>query len=179
MSRLPLHTLESAPEAARPYLSAVTKDSPTILNFQAHMAHAPIVIASYAGIRQALAEQGSFDLKTRAAIMLAASDALGSAYPLAVNKFLAARAGWRPDQIPALSAGHLAEDGKLNALLAVAREAATGRGKVTEAAWNAALDSGWSDTDLAETFAYVGSWPTSPTSSRSPTPKSTRSSADR
>jgi hypothetical protein len=39
--------------------------------------------------------------------------------------------------------------------VAVAREIAGSTGYVTDAAWQAALDAGWGDTELAELFAHV------------------------
>jgi len=156
MSRLPSYTNASVPEAALPYLRAVTHDLPAPLNFQAQMAHAPAVIASYAGIRRALTEYGTLDPKTRTAIMLAASDALHAAYPVAVNTRLAGLAGWTPEQISALRAGHSATDPALAALLTLVRQAAGNIGHVEDTAWAAAAGAGWSDGQLAEAFAYLG-----------------------
>ena len=53
---------------------------------------------------------------------------------------------------------------KLGALLAVAREAAAHAGRVEDSTWFDALDAGWTDTQLTETFvcialtAFVGSF---------------------
>lgn len=44
---------------------------------------------------------------------------------------------------------------KTDALLGVAREAAANCGRVSDATWARAVASGWSDEQLAETFAYL------------------------
>ncbi len=46
-------------------------------------------------------------------------------------------------------------DAKLDALLAVARQAATRVGEVDEATWQQARDAGWRVGELAELFAYL------------------------
>jgi alkylhydroperoxidase family enzyme len=46
-------------------------------------------------------------------------------------------------------------DPKLQALLTVAREQISGLGNVSDAAWQAALDAGWTDAQLAESTIVV------------------------
>jgi hypothetical protein len=48
-----------------------------------------------------------------------------------------------------------AEDPKLGALLALVREQAGTVGNVQDSTWQAALDAGWSDAELAESAAVV------------------------
>jgi alkylhydroperoxidase family enzyme len=158
VTRIPIHTLASAPDAARPLLEAVAQRSLAagkLLNIHAAMAHAPVVLASYMGIRQALDEHGTFDPKTRAAILLTVSTVGRCAYTQAVNTLLAKRAGWTDWETAALRSGGFLDDAKLAALLAVAGEAAGNAGHVGETTWQTALDAGWSDEQLAEAFAYV------------------------
>ena len=50
-------------------------------------------------------------------------------------------------------------DPTLAALLAVAREIAGNVGYASDAAWQAAPDAGWGDTELAELFAHVAANP--------------------
>ena len=67
----PMHTLESAPVAARPVLETLVARSPTPgvpINLHAQMAHAPSVLIGYMAMRKALDEHGTFDPKTRTAI---------------------------------------------------------------------------------------------------------------
>ncbi|MGH3370682.1 MAG: hypothetical protein ACRDPR_11835 [Nocardioidaceae bacterium] len=50
--------------------------------------------------------------------------------------------------------GHV-NDAELDTLAQVAREAVENTGAVSDAAWQAALEAGWSDTDLADAFASI------------------------
>ena len=158
MSRIPMHTLESAPVAARPVLETLVARSPTPgvpINLHAQMAHAPSVLIGYMAMRKALDEHGTFDPKTRTAILLTVAAADKCAYTVALNTLIARQAGWNEDETLALRKGHV-QDVKLAALLAVARQSATNHGHVDEPTWQTALDAGWTDAQLAEAFAFVG-----------------------
>jgi hypothetical protein len=126
MDRIPAHTIDDAPDASRPLLGSFAASSPTgaPLRFQAQMAHAPAVLASYASLRRAIR--------------------------------IGLGAGWSPDVVTRLQAGTGSGDPKLDALLAVVVSAARTTGKVKDVVWQHARDSGWSDAQLAESFAYLG-----------------------
>ena len=96
MSRIPSHTIEDAPAAARPLLEGLLQFSPTgrPLNLHAQMAHAPAVLEAYVGIRRATSGAGSLDQPTRVAVMLASAVAADSQYTLAILSMLALRSGW-------------------------------------------------------------------------------------
>jgi Carboxymuconolactone decarboxylase family len=157
MTRIPSHTIEDAPAAARPLLADVIQFSPTgrLLNLHAQMAHAPAVLDAYVSIRRAAAQHGTLDQPVRTALMLAVAVAGGSDYALAVISLLALRSGWRPDQVTALRAGQDLGQPGTDALLAVIREAAAGAGRVSDASWDRAVAAGWTGGQLAEAFAYL------------------------
>jgi alkylhydroperoxidase family enzyme len=158
MARIPAHTIEDAPAAARPLLAEMIGFSPTgrLLNMHAQMAHAPAVLEAYVSIRRAAARHGTLDERTRTALMLVAASADASPYALAIISALALRSGWQPDQVAALLAGRDAGEDKLGALTGVVREAAANSGRVSDATWEAAAGQGWGDEQLAEAFAYLG-----------------------
>ncbi len=116
MSRLPVHTVDSAPDASRDALKGLEARVGKVLNIYGGMAHSPAVLHAYVALNQAITEHSSLDAATREAIALAVG---------AVND------------------------------CAVAREAATDVGAVSDTTWQAALDAGWSDTELADAFASV------------------------
>jgi hypothetical protein len=158
MARIPTHTIEDAPAAAKPLLTEMIQFSPSgrLLNMHAQMAHAPAVLEAYVSIRRATARHGTLDQQARTALMLVAAAADASPYALAIISLLALRSGWREDQVKALLAGqHVGED-KLDALTGVIREAAANSGRVRDATWRSAAAQGWSDEQLAEAFAYLG-----------------------
>jgi hypothetical protein len=155
MSRIPTHTVDSAPPASRVLLESIVHASPTgrPLNFQAQMGGAPAVLASYVGLRRAGDEHGTLDPKVRAAVMLTAAAALANDYARAIASMLARRGGWAEPQIVALIEGTGLADERLDALLAVVRQAAADGGHVKDDTWQAALARGWSAGQLAEAFA--------------------------
>lgn len=108
MSRIPTHTLETAPEVTRPVREALVARSPRAgapINLHAQMAHSPSVLIGYMAMRKALDEHGTFDPKTRAAILLTVADADTCAYTIALNTLIARQAGWTEDETLALCDG--------------------------------------------------------------------------
>jgi catechol 2,3-dioxygenase-like lactoylglutathione lyase family enzyme len=119
------------------------------------MANAPAVLLGYMAMRQALDDYGTLDRQTRAAILLTVAAADDCAYTIALNSLIAQQAGWDSARIEALWHG-ATDDSKLAALLRVVRQAARDRGRVDEPTWQGARRAGWSDSELAEAFAFVG-----------------------
>jgi alkylhydroperoxidase family enzyme len=158
MTRIPSHTVEDAPEASRALLAETLQFSPTgrLLNMHAQMAHAPAVLDAYTSIRKATARHGTLDPAVRAALMLATAVSGDNEYARAIISTLARRSGWPPEQMDALLAGKDLGEEKTDALLGVVREAAANSGHVSDATWARATGQGWSDEQLAETFAYLG-----------------------
>jgi Carboxymuconolactone decarboxylase family len=112
------------------------------LNLHTQMVTAPVVLSAYVGIRRAIEAHGTVDLRTRFSLMLAVSATTGCEYTQPVDRVLTSRAGMPPDQVDAVVAGAPTADPALDALLALAREAARNAGRVTDAAWGAATDAG-------------------------------------
>jgi len=153
MSRIPVQTLETAPEQARP--TRLTRRTGRLLNIHAEMATAPVVLAAYAGISDALAKQSSFDARTREAIALAVGAQDGCDYCQAAHTPTAIKSGLSEAETIAIRREDVPFDPKLAALLAVVREAAANVGEVSDATWSAALQAGWSEVELSEAFAHL------------------------
>jgi alkylhydroperoxidase/carboxymuconolactone decarboxylase family protein YurZ len=157
MTRLPIETLASAPASTIPQLEKGRAAAGKVLNLHGQMAHAPTVLGAYWAMREAVEQHATLEPKVRAAVMLTVSAVPGSEYSLAVNKMLAARAGWAPDEIAALSvAVPLDTDDRTAAMVEVIRQAAADEGHVREQTWNTALEAGWTTGDLGEAFAVLG-----------------------
>jgi alkylhydroperoxidase family enzyme len=137
MTRIPSHSIEDAPQAARSLLAEMVQFSPTgrLLNLHAQMAHAPAVLEAYVSIRRATARHGTLEGPIRSALMLAAAVHHGSEYGLAIISMLALRSGWRRDQVEVLVAGKDLGEEKTDALIGVVREAAANSGHVSDLAW--------------------------------------------
>jgi alkylhydroperoxidase/carboxymuconolactone decarboxylase family protein YurZ len=126
-----------------------------LLNMHLQMARSPLVLDQYTALRRAIGSHATLDLRSRAAVSVAASAAGRGQYTLAVNGMLARRAGWSDEQVAAIAGGRACGDAKIDALLAVVREAAVGDGAVGSTTWHAAMVAGWTTTDLAETYGYL------------------------
>lgn len=156
MSRIPAHTLDDAPEAARATLEKYAhRNHGTPRNIYAGMAHAPIVLEAYDALAGVIVRQSSFDPRTREAIALAVGAQDGCRYCQSAHTLAAVAAGFTEEQVIAIRRGEVDFDPKLGALLGLARETAANVGHASEGAWKLALDAGWSDTELAELFAHV------------------------
>ncbi|MCG2623671.1 carboxymuconolactone decarboxylase family protein [Arthrobacter sp. I2-34] len=149
MPRIPVHT----PEESRAHVARPERKTGRLLNIHAEVAHCPVVIAAYRGISQAIAEHGTFDARTRKAIVPAVGNQNGRDYCRAAYTLSARKADLTNEQILTVCAGEVGFDDRLAAITEVARAADTGN--VPEVVWQAALDAGWSDTELAEAFAHL------------------------
>lgn len=158
MSRIATHTIEDAPDASRPLLQKIAQSSPTgrPLNLHAQMAHSPAVLAAYTSLRAVTAEHGTLDPKVSWALNLATAATVGNDYMIGLASRFARMNGWTEAQIAALQTGTTTGDARIDALTRVVREAAANSGNVTNAAWKAAQQTGWSDEHLTEAFAFLG-----------------------
>jgi len=157
LSRIELHTPETAPPSSRPIFERVIEASPGlpfILNIWAAMAESALTLEAYMALREAIEHRATLDPRVRSAVSLAVGDAIGGRYSPAINERIAARAGWSPAEIGAFRRGE-SQDARLRPLLALVREAATAVGHVTDATWLAARSAGWAASELAEAFTIV------------------------
>ena len=155
MPRIPVHTLDDAPQASRDHLGALAKKMGKVLNIHGEMAHAPVVLAAYAGIQAAIAEHGTFDARTREAIALTVGAVDRCDYCQSAHTVSGRKAGWSEEEMVAIRAGRVEGDAKLAALLSVVAEATGELGNVDDVTWKAALAAGWTSEELAEAFVYV------------------------
>lgn len=64
MARIPVHTLDSAPENSRDQLKALEAKFGKVLNIHGEMAHSPVVLQSYVALQSVIADYGSYDART-------------------------------------------------------------------------------------------------------------------
>lgn len=155
MPRIPVHTIDDAPADSVAALQKIAKQTGKVLNIHAEMAHSPVVMAAYAGIADAIAQHGSFDARTREAIALAVGAVNSCHYCQSAHTISATRAGLTQEQSLAIRSGSGIDDPALDTMLAVVRDAAANAGSVADTTWTAALDAGWTATELTEAFAHL------------------------
>jgi AhpD family alkylhydroperoxidase len=155
MARIPVHSVESAPEPSRDSLEALESKLGKVLNIHGEMAHSPVVLNAYAALQQVIAEHGTFDAATREAIALVVGNVDRCSYCQSAHTVGAKAAGLTAEQTVAIRNGSYQDDPKLAALLALVRESAATVGAVEDSTWRAALDAGWSDTELTEASVHI------------------------
>ena len=154
MPRIPVHTVESAPEASRDALKALAQKYGKVLNIHGEMAHSPAVLHTYLAIQDVLREHATVDAATREAIALAVGNEDDCGYCQAAHTAAGSAAGLSDEQMLDIRRGTV-EDPKLDALLRLAREYTANVGTTSDATWQAAVDAGWSDEQLTELSAHV------------------------
>jgi AhpD family alkylhydroperoxidase len=120
MPRVPVHTVQSAPEGSRDDLKALEAQFGKVLNIFGEMAHAPTVIGLFAAAEGTIAERTSLDRKTREAIHLTVAQVNECRYCQSAYTGAAKMAGFSDDEAIAIRRGHVDFDERLAALLPVA-----------------------------------------------------------
>jgi AhpD family alkylhydroperoxidase len=154
VTRIPVHTVESAPEGSRDVLEALEAKFGKVLNIHGAMAHSPAVLQTYAAIQSALQDHATLDARTREAIALAVAAVDECSYCQAAHTAGGKAAGLTGQETVDIRRGTV-DDPALDALLALVREQAAHVGHVEDSTWQQALDAGWSDAQLTETSAVV------------------------
>jgi AhpD family alkylhydroperoxidase len=154
MTRIPVHTVDSAPEGSRDALKALEAEFGKVLNIHGAMAHSPAVLETYAAIQSALQDKGTLNAKLREVIALAVANVDDCSYCQAAHTAGGKAAGLSEQEAIGIRRGQV-DDLKLAALVTLVREQAANVGHVQDSTWQAALDAGWSDSELTETSAVV------------------------
>ena len=144
---------EQVPADSKPTLDRVTKDIGLTSNMMAIWAQSPIAANSSAALLGAVSK--TLDVKTRASIGLAVSEANGCSDCLALHSFTAEHMAKLPaDEIIQARKGH-ASDPKRDAAIQFARKVIETRGKVSDADLKAVSDAGYTDAKVMEIVALV------------------------
>ena len=155
MARIPVHTLDSAPENSRDQLKALEAKFGKVLNIHGEMAHSPVVLQSYVALQSVIADHGSYDARTREAIALAVGNVDECSYCQAAHTGGGKAAGLSDNEMIAIRRDEVKFDAKLAALLSLAREYTRDVGNVSDATWHAALDAAWTEEQLTELSVHV------------------------
>ena len=154
-SRTTVHTVDDAPEKGRDELQALKQQFGKVINIHGAMASSPVVLQSYVALQQVIGDYGTFDAATREAIALAVGNVDECTYCQSAHTMGAESAGLTEEQTVSIRNGRVDFDPKLAALLEVAREATGHKGHVQDSTWQAALDAGWTGTELTELTVHV------------------------
>ncbi len=154
MTRIPVHSVDSAPEGSRDALKALEAQFGKVLNIHGAMAHSPAVLETYVAIQDALRDKGALDKKLREIVALAVANVDECSYCQAAHTLGGKAVGLSESDTIAIRRGQV-DDPKLQALVTLVREQAGNLGHVQDSTWQSALGAGWSDAELTETSAVV------------------------
>ncbi len=154
-ARLPIHDVSSAPEASREALARRSARGSRAINIFGAMANSPALINVYDLFESHLAEHSNLDNATRQAIHLTVAAVNDCDYCQAAYTAAAKRAGFTVEEAIAIRQGALPDKPKLQALITLTRQIADNRGYVDESVWSDALEAGWSEEEILDTYADV------------------------
>ncbi|MDX1620868.1 MAG: carboxymuconolactone decarboxylase family protein [Nitriliruptorales bacterium] len=155
MPRVPVHTIDDAPEQSRETLAALSEKMGKTLNIHGEMAHSPALINAYAAYESALREHTSLDESVRQAIHLTVANVNHCDYCQAAYTGAAKKTGFDEETTVAIRKGEVPGDEKLTTALRLAREIAANKGEVGDGTWKDAVEAGWSEEQLLEIYAEV------------------------
>lgn len=155
MSTIPLHTVESAPAAARPMLEQAQQQLGFVPNLYGHLAEAPAALGAYFDL-SARFEQTAFDPVERQVVLLAVSAEHGCEFCVAAHSMIARHMADAPAEVvDALRDGRALEDPRLDTLARFTRRVVRDRGHVDDASVQAFLDAGFEPHHVLEVVLGV------------------------
>jgi uncharacterized peroxidase-related enzyme len=155
MTQLPIHTLTSAPEAARPLLAQVHKALGFVPNLYATFAESPPVLQGYLALSGIL-DKGTLTPAEQELLHVAISTENACTYCVAAHSTLAGMKRIDRDTLEAVRTGHALPDAKLNTLIDLTREAIRRKGLVSGPTRAAFLAAGYTEAQLLEVIAHIG-----------------------
>lgn len=155
MSRLPIQTLDSAPEAAKPFLQNALKGSGFIPNLLGVLANAPAALETYVTV-SGLNGKADLGLPEREVVQLIAATTHGCDFCVAGHTAVAFNKAKLPEEvIAALREQRELPDARLEALAAFARESIATRGAVSDAGLAAFRAAGFTDGNALEVLLGI------------------------
>lgn len=155
MTRLTLHTAESAPEASRPLVEQALKNNGFLPNLIGILANAPLALETYVAVG-GINARASLTLAEREVVQITAARLHGCDFCVAGHSSVALRkAGLDAAAVVALQNGQATGDARLDAVLAFTISVIAHRGNVSDADLQAFLAGGFSQAQALEVVLGV------------------------
>lgn len=154
MSSFPIHTVESAPAAARETLEAATKKFGFLPNLLGELAAAPAALKAYVTLNELLS-QTSLSPVAQQVLLASVSMVNGCHYCVAAHTASLKMAGLADDQIAELRAGRPLADAKLDALRVFAITVVEERGVIEPTDLQRFVDAGYAREQALEVLVGV------------------------
>lgn len=154
MAEFTIHTLDSAPAAAKPTLQAAARKFGFLPNLLGELAAAPAAVEAYVTLGRLL-EQTSFGPLEQQLLLTTVSVANGCQYCVAAHSAGLRMSGMEQDQIDAVRHGRTLADSRLEGLRSFATAVVEGRGRVSDDDLQAFFDAGYRPEQVLEVLVAV------------------------
>ncbi|WP_109476905.1 carboxymuconolactone decarboxylase family protein [Paraburkholderia sp. C35] len=155
MSRLQLHTADTAPSDSRPFLERSLANNGFLPNLVATLANSPAATSAYFTLGEINAK-GSLSLAEREIIQIVAATIHGCGFCVAGHTAVALKKAQLPDAIvQAARHGEPIEDLRLNAVASLTRDIIASRGAVSDSALAAFREAGFDDRNALDVVLGV------------------------
>lgn len=151
----PVHTIESAPEAAKETLTAAKNAYGFVPNLLAVMAEAPALVKAYVALSR-IFDETSLTPTERQVVLLTTSYENGCEYCVAAHSVIAGMQKVPTDAVQAIRDGRPIADKKLEALHRFTAAIVTTRGFPTESDTKAFIAAGYSKAQALDVVLGVG-----------------------
>lgn len=155
MSRLTLHTLESAPANSRPFVEKAIANNGFLPNLIGVLANAPAALETYLTV-SGLNARASLTLGEREVVQITAARLHGCGFCVAGHTAVALKkAELDTPVVCSLQFGNATGDVRLDALAAFTREVVATRGAVSDEAYGAFTAAGFGEAQALEVLLGV------------------------
>ncbi len=155
MPRLTVQTLESAPEASRPYLAKAKAKNGFIPNLLGVLANAPVALETYLTVSE-INSRSSFSLAEREVVQITAATYHGCTFCVAGHTAIAYKQGNLPEAlVEALRQQQTLPDAKLDALAVFTKAVIRTRGAVGADELQHFLAAGYGEQQVLEAILGV------------------------
>jgi len=154
MTKFKVHTIESAPDAAKPALQKLKDSVGLIPNLAAAMSESPTLIEAFVALR-GVYQSGSFNPIEREVISLSNAVANKCGWCVAAHSTFARKANTPPDILESLRAGQSPADTRLKALSDFAQKMTITRGRLSEEDLQAFFAAGYTQAQALEVIVGV------------------------
>jgi uncharacterized peroxidase-related enzyme len=155
MSRLAIPTtIETAPQASRPFLEAVKKQFGSVPNLFRLVSNSPAALEGYLGLSGALSK-GTLSAQTRERIALAIAEVNRCDYCLSAHTYIGKNLAKLDDAEITANRNGASNDPKADAAVRFAAKVARARGHVSDDDVRAVKLAGYDDAEVVEIVQHV------------------------
>ena len=154
MTEFTVHTIETAPDGAKPLVEGATQKFGFTPNLVGVLAESPTALKAYLDVAGAVT-QSSLTPTEQQVVLMTTSFENGCTYCMAAHSFVSTKSGVAADVIESLRAGTPIADPKLDALANLTRSAVQNGGLVDDSITNAFLAAGYDNASILDVITAI------------------------